>query len=96
MSKAEAQNGLMLVDIIEVDLKGWTIVEGELFDETKFQLKVRNHFLQPIESEKLNRGWLSVEFHGQREMQASISLPEPAPDFGHNVTINMSRFKRPD
>jgi len=92
--KSETQNGWMLVDILEkVEHDTFTMVRGELQDGSKFDLKVRTHLVDVIESEKGNRGWLSVEYQGQKERQASVVLPAPAQEYGHKVTIDIGRFK---
>lgn len=85
----------LLVDILEVKSKT-TKVRTVLHDDTEVIFEVSSHDLSPIEASKPSRGWLNVQFSGENNRRASITLPAPVLDMGHRITVSTSRIKRPD
>jgi hypothetical protein len=84
---------LFLCEIKEKTRTGYTL-KGELQDETVFEVEVPKHLVTPIENTNPQRAWLQVEYSGEANMVASITLPKPVLDFGHKISVSTSRIKR--
>ena len=80
----------LLVKVLE-KVVGYSIVESELFDTTKFKIKVPTWKVtmlkEPLPGHE-TEGWLEVDYHGEVGNRASISLPAPILDKGHEVSVN--------
>ena len=85
-------HGWLLVDILE-EKDGLLKIESELIDGSKFTIAVRKYLVTEISSANpQKRGWLAVDFFGQRDNQVSITLPQPILNHGHKVVVDVSRI----
>jgi len=91
---------LLLVEVLEeqgTQLK----VRSFLEDGAAFEIAVNKHDVTRIpksDDPKIHadRGWLNVEYSGENNQRANITLPSPALHLGHRVTVLTERLKRPE
>ena len=67
-------------------------LKSELQDDSEFELIVSQHSIQMLDDGF--RCWLEVEYSGEYEGIATITLPKPIIDKGHRVTVRTNRIKR--
>lgn len=82
----------LLVKILET-LDENQIVEGELCDGSVFRIKVNKWLVSPLK-DKPDHGWIEVDFVGEDNKRASVSLPAPILDKGHKVTVPSEKIKK--
>lgn len=93
------EQALLLVDVLE-EQHGQLKVRSFLDDGTPFELVVHKHEvvrIPPSDDPKIHpdRGWMNVEFSGESHQRANITLPAPAIQLGHKVTVSTSRIQKP-
>src|SRR5690606_36165158 len=76
-------------------------VRSYLEDDTPFELFVSSHDLiriPKVDNPKIhpNRGWLNVEYSGEANGRASVTLPTPTLNLGSRVTVKTNRLKKPE
>lgn len=94
------EQALLLVDVLE-EQRGQLKVRSFLDDGSPFELVVNKHEvvrIPPSDDPKIHpdRGWMNVEFSGENHQRANITLPAPAIQLGHKVTVSTSRIKKPE
>ena len=71
-------------------------VTSEMFDGTEFRLTVRRHLVRFLEADEQNpkRGYLEIQYSGEEDRRATITLPVPILDMGHKITVSTDRIMR--
>jgi hypothetical protein len=77
----------------ESDL-GWYKLQSWLEDETPFNIEAPKHMVRVIEGSKPQAGWLQVEYNGESNQRASITLPYPDMRFGNKMTVSTKYIDR--
>jgi hypothetical protein len=87
------ERAFLLCEIIE-EKKGHFTIKSWLQDETEFNLIVPNHYITLIDNTNPQRAWLEVEYSGESNRVAAITLPKPILDKGHKISVRTSKVKR--
>jgi hypothetical protein len=69
-------------------------VQSQLSDGASFDLWVRKHDIEAIEGSTPEECWLNCTYSGDHNKIASITLPAPALNVGHKVSVPMSLVRR--
>lgn len=80
----------LLIEVVSSDDVD-SIVKGELYDGTEFKIRVPNWAIEPIENKNPpqgSQGWLTVDYHGETNGRASITLPAPILEMGHRISVD--------
>jgi len=73
--------------VLKIDKKEF-LLQSELYDGTKFELKVLK--TSAILSESKKNAWLNVECQGREpnSSKLSITLPNPIINYGHRIVVH--------
>lgn len=87
------EKGWMMCEVLEETHKEY-LLQGELFDGTRFELAVPKTIA--VRTEDGKRAWLEVEWQGKEPggSKVSIVLPKPVLNFGHRISIHESRLNK--
>jgi len=70
-------------------------LKSDLQDGTEFEIVVSSgHLVQKIGNSKPPACWLLVEFSGEQNEIATITLPVPIVDKGHRITVKTNHIQR--
>ena len=70
-------------------------LKSDLQDGTEFEIIVpHQHLVRKIENSKPPACWLLVEFSGEQNEVATITLPVPITDKGHRITVRTNHIER--
>ena len=83
----------LLCNLIKETSKTATVA-SELQDGTPFQIEVSKHYIGKIEGDGPPRCWLLIEYSGERDGIAQITLPEPIIEQGRKITVKTNRIQR--
>jgi hypothetical protein len=87
------EKALLLCEVIE-QKKGDCTIRSWLQDDTEFIFTVPKHFVTLIENTDPQRAWLQVEYAGESNRTASVTLPKPILNMGHKVSVPTNKVKR--
>ena len=70
-------------------------LKSDLQDGTEFEIVVQSrHLVTKIKNSKPPACWLMVEFSGEQNEVATITLPEPIIDKGRRITVKTNHIER--
>jgi hypothetical protein len=76
-----------------VDRRGNEVkIKSRLHDDSEFEIAVPRHDITMLDNGR--ECWVEVEYSGERERIATITLPKPIIDKGHRITVKTDRIKR--
>lgn len=92
------EKAYLLVDILE-EVNQHMKVRSYFEDDTSFELMVSKHDVTKMPSSSNpaihpNRGWLLVDYSGEANQRASITLPAPILNQGKRITVSSRRINR--
>jgi hypothetical protein len=69
-------------------------LRSDLQDGTEFEITVRSHLIEIIPKAKPPACWLLVEYSGEQNEIATITLPEPILEKGRRITVKTNHIQR--
>jgi len=87
------ERAFLLCEVIG-EKKGQCTIKSWLQDDTEFKLAVPKHYVTLIDNTDPQRAWLEVEYSGESNRVAAITLPKPILDKGHKISVPTSKVKR--
>jgi len=87
------ERAFLLCEIIGKE-RGQYTIKSWLQDDTEFELGVPQHYVTLIDNTDPQRAWLEVQYSGESNRVAAITLPKPILDKGHKISVPTKTVKR--